>query len=516
MALKITKNYATKFKRYGTKRSATLDSIEVHSIGCAQNTAAVIRNNMNQYAPGGITHAIISADEEDRVLEILPDDNVCWADAGYGNNHSYTFEICESDYMRYGSGASFTVTNQEKFLADVWRGYNTAVKYTAQKCQDFGFMPTDKLANGLHRVYSHNEARTLGLASAHVDPTHLWAKIGKTMDAFRSDVLEAMGQEVTPKSYYRVGTAWESGCIGQVGAYEVLENAKAEADKLGNRYHVYDEHGEVIYTSEKESSTGLQAVDLKSMSEAERVALLGPICKEEQKRSGILASVILAQLILESGYCSTVLAQKTNNCFGMKATLSGNTWESVWDGTVVNIQTTEQDGNGRSFYVYADFRKYPCIEDSLADHSAYLLGAMKGSEKWYAGLVGEKDYEKAITIIRKGGYATDTKYILKICDIIERWDLTQYEADMPTSSSEPVESGVAETPEPQYSVQVGAYKVRKFATAREAEVQSKGFNTFIRSEDNLYKVISGVYTIKAYAETQVKALKAAGIDAIIK
>lgn len=22
----------------------------------------------------------------------------------------------------------------------------------------------------------------------------------------------------------------------------------------------------------------------------------------------------------------------------------------------------------------ADFRKYPCIEDSIADHSAYLLG----------------------------------------------------------------------------------------------------------------------------------------------
>ena len=67
------------------------------------------------------------------------------------------------------------------------------------------------------------------------------------------------------------------------------------------------------------------------------------------------------------------------------------------------------------------------MEDSIADHSAYLLGAMDGSRLRYAGLKGEKEYKKAIQIIKDGGYATDTKYVAKICEIIERWNLTQFD-----------------------------------------------------------------------------------------
>ena len=38
-----------------------------------------------------------------------------------------------------------------------------------------------------------------------------------------------------------------------------------------------------------------------------------------------------------------------------------------------------------------DFRKYTCIEDSIADHSAYLLGAKNSSVLRYAGLKGCAD-----------------------------------------------------------------------------------------------------------------------------
>ncbi len=41
-------------------------------------------------------------------------------------------------------------------------------------------------------------------------------------------------------------------------------------------------------------------------------------------KSGILASVSLAQFILESGYGKSELAQNANNIFGMKCSLSGN------------------------------------------------------------------------------------------------------------------------------------------------------------------------------------------------
>lgn len=108
------------------------------------------------------------------------------------------------------------------------------------------------------------------------------------------------------------------------------------------------------------------------------------------KKSGILASVSLAQ--------------KANNCFGMKKSLSGNTWSgSVWDG--------------KSVY----------IEKSIADHSAYLNGAKNGSRLRYSGLKGCKDYRKAAKIIKAGGYATSTTYVDKLCLIIEKWNLTKYD-----------------------------------------------------------------------------------------
>ena len=164
------------------------------------------------------------------------------------------------------------------------------------------------------------------------------------------------------------------------------------------------------------------------------------------KTTGILASVTMAQFILESGYGKSELAQAANNVFGMKKSLSGNTWAgSAWDGkSIYTKKTQEQNANGSYVTITADFRKYPCVEDSIADHSAYLLGAMNGSKARYAGLKGCTDYKKAVQIIKDGGYATSLTYVEKLCSIIERWNLTQYDS--------------AEAPAP---VEVKWYRVRK-------------------------------------------------------
>ena len=160
------------------------------------------------------------------------------------------------------------------------------------------------------------------------------------------------------------------------------------------------------------------------MSEKDFVAKIAPYAIKDAEASGILASVTMAQAILESGYGSTDLAVNANNLFGMKCSLSGNTWKSVWDGTSKYTKTTkEQKKNGEEYSVVADFRAYPDIQASINDHSLYLLGAMKGAAKRYEGLSGEADYRKAIQIIKNGGYATDVTYVEKICSIIERWEL---------------------------------------------------------------------------------------------
>ena len=190
---------------------------------------------------------------------------------------------------------------------------------------------------------------------------------------------------------------------------------------------------QLIGETEVAPATGTQASAFAGLAETTAAAKIIDLVRSCDK-SGILYSVTAAQMILESGYVTTDLARNANNCFGMKCTLSGNTWRgSTWDGkSKYTKQTAEQTPSGSTYYKEADFRKYPCIEDSIADHAAYLLGAKNGSELRYKGLTECKDYKSAITLIKQGGYATDTKYVSKICNIIQRFKLDQYDGEVTT------------------------------------------------------------------------------------
>ncbi len=182
-------------------------------------------------------------------------------------------------------------------------------------------------------------------------------------------------------------------------------------------------------TTTSKNTTSITATEIKDLSATDTIAKVGPLFTTDQKKTGVLASVSLAQFCLESGYGKSELAQKANNCFGMKKNLSGNTWEgSTWDGvSVYTKKTGEETKDGKKIKITADFRKYASISDSIADHSAYLLGAKDGSKLRYEGLKGEKDYKKAIKIIKKGGYATSSDYVDNICKIIEKYNLTKYD-----------------------------------------------------------------------------------------
>lgn len=64
-------------------------------------------------------------------------------------------------------------------------------------------------------------------------------------------------------------------------------------------------------------------------------------------------------------------------------------------------KTQEQNADGSYVTITADFRRYSCVEDSIADHSAYLLGAKNGSKHRYEGLKGCTDYKKAAQITKQ-------------------------------------------------------------------------------------------------------------------
>ncbi|MDO4343616.1 MAG: glucosaminidase domain-containing protein [Eubacteriales bacterium] len=168
------------------------------------------------------------------------------------------------------------------------------------------------------------------------------------------------------------------------------------------------------------------------------IEVIGAIAREDMKCSGILASVTVAQAILESGFGTTGLATGANNLFGIKATLSGNNWEnSTWDGvSVYTARTAEQTASGKEYYIVADFRAYTSIVDSVGDHSAYLLGAVNGDHFRYDGLQYQTDYRVAAQIIKNGGYATDVRYVDKLCSLIETYNLTRFDQPEDTLETE--------------------------------------------------------------------------------
>lgn len=170
-----------------------------------------------------------------------------------------------------------------------------------------------------------------------------------------------------------------------------------------------------------------------------------------------------------------------------------NTWTgSSWDGkSKVNIRTPEQDANGNTYYIYADFRKYPCIEDSIKDRCAYLLGAKNGSNLRYAGIKECRDYREQITLIKNGGYATDVKYIDKICDIIKRFDLARFDK-MAEENKEPEKE--QETKEVWYRVRLAWGKTMEgqieayhdLNKAKEKADQNPGYKVFDENGKVLY------------------------------
>lgn len=237
------------------------------------------------------------------------------------------------------------------------------------------------------------------------------------------------------------------------------------------------------------------------MSAEEVVKKVGPLFTKDHEKSGVLASVSMAQFILESGYGKSELAVNADNYFGMKEELSGNTWSgSTWKGDIYTKITSEfVDGEYKT--VKADFRKYASVEESIADHSAYLVGAKNGKKLRYSGLKGCAEHKKAVQIIKDGGYATAPDYVEKILDLIDRWNLKQYDYIVKTKVL--------------HKVQVGSFRKKANADAMFRKVKAAGFDAYMVKVSGLYKIQVGAYATKGNATKMANKLKAAGFNTFI-
>ncbi len=203
------------------------------------------------------------------------------------------------------------------------------------------------------------------------------------------------GWKTIGKKEYYFRSSGKKGTIG--AAY------KSEWKKLNGQEYYFDKNG---------------AWYKKVPTNEEFIRTIAPMAVKDMKKTGILASVTMAQAIHESAYGTSSLALEGKNLFGIKA--------GGWSGRTFSKKTKEYIG-GRWYTVTAKFRAYSSYQKSISDHSRYLNTAMNGSQLRYQGLKGCKNYKKAFQIIKNGGYATDPKYVSKLCKIVKKYNLTQYD-----------------------------------------------------------------------------------------
>ena len=130
---------------------------------------------------------------------------------------------------------------------------------------------------------------------------------------------------------------------------------------------------------------------------------------EEMLRSGVPASITLAQGMLESNYGRSELAVKANNHFGIQC--HGDAWKG---------KRYEHMDAGE----LRQFRKYKSVLESYEDHSNFLL-----KNKRYAFLfeLERTDYKGWARGLKKAGYAEDPEYANKLIRVVEMFGLDAYD-----------------------------------------------------------------------------------------
>ncbi len=149
------------------------------------------------------------------------------------------------------------------------------------------------------------------------------------------------------------------------------------------------------------------------------------IAIREMHRSGIPASITIAQAIHESGWGNGTLASESNNYFGIKC-------KDYWTGPTYYIKDDDLDKNGN--LIKSCFRAYERIEDSFVDHSDFLRDNPRYKVLFQ---LDPTDYRGWAEGLQKCGYATDVKYAEKLITNIEKYQLYQYDTAPPTFAPAP-------------------------------------------------------------------------------
>ena len=331
-----------------------------------------------------------------------------------------------------------TVTGYVKVLVNDKVGY---IKSSSIQIRNYGSVTSEKAITDLVKVKPEIAATT----RMFDQPDHLAGSkvISETTEFLNEVPLVATTEKIVNFEgldyvyYYLTRDGVGIGWVGQdaIAIYRLTTEQEVVSstntvDLITKRYGVTIDYlkeqnptinlddatlsdGKTIYLAPEEIKYDVPVFLADSISEKTKSVILG---MSEYSRlllqEGLYPSVMMAQALLESSMGTSDLAVYDHNLFGIKGTYNGS-------GT--SYLTSEDAGGGSMYTITASFRSYPTYRESILDY----VDLISNSGIYNAKNMGSP--RECIQAIKDGGYATDSAYVSKVMQIIEDYNLTQFD-----------------------------------------------------------------------------------------
>lgn len=200
---------------------------------------------------------------------------------------------------------------------------------------------------------------------------------------------------------------------------------------IDGKTYSFDNDG---YATEVKSSGSITKVSGKlndiSASRREFVIDIANYVRKYAPQYGIkVYSPVIAQAIHESGWGESKLAAKYHNYFGLKC-------GTAWKGKSVNMKTQEEYSAGTMTTISANFRVYDSMEQGVKGYFEFIQLPR------YSNLKGVTSPRKYLENIIADGYATGKSYVDHVMNLVNLYNLTQFDAPVLQPAAKPTEDPI--------------------------------------------------------------------------
>ena len=193
---------------------------------------------------------------------------------------------------------------------------------------------------------------------------------------------------------------------------------------------------------------------------------------EEMKRSGIPASITMAQACLESSNGNSTLSTKSNNHFGIKC-------KSTWTGKTVRHDDDERN---------ECFRKYNTVEESYIDHSDFL---MNNPRYYFLFQLPPEDYVGWAHGLKQAGYATAPDYAQRLLKIIDENQLFRLDYKMTNEQLASLKHTKPRKKEVLNNIVINPYQSHQI-------ILRNDLKTVVANEGDTYEILAQEVGLKAW------------------